>query len=138
MKKILLLLPLLLIALVGCKKNEVNASMYEIKDLVYEEEVKDYSYEILNTYEDYQQNQNHKYLHHYEEDFFESNTLIILCLYEYNSGYKWKITNCYKRGNQLSLELFNEAFEVQPAFSASAYCVEVEVKGIKKVEVKRY
>ncbi len=137
MKKIILLLPLLLFPLAGCKKVEVNANMYEIKDWIYEEEVKDYKYEILNTYDEYQHNKNQHCLHHYEEYYFESNTLIIIYLYEYNSGFKWKITNCYKTGNQLSLEISNEAFEMQPVLSASAYCVEIGSKKIKKIELER-
>ncbi len=137
MKKILLLLPLFILALVGCSKVEVNADMYKIKDWVYEQEVKDYKYEILNTYEDYQRNQNYDSLHNYEKDYFESNTLILIYLYEHSSGFKWTIKNSYKSGNTISLEIWDESFEVQPMITSSAYCVEVEAKGIKKVEVKR-
>ncbi|MDE6414889.1 MAG: hypothetical protein K2K48_05700 [Anaeroplasmataceae bacterium] len=137
MKKILLLFPLLLLVLVGCSKAEVNADMYKIKDWVYKQEVKDYKYEILNTYEDYQKNQNHDCLHSYEKDYFESNTLILVYLYEHSSGFKWTIKNSYKSGNTISLEICDESFEVQPMITSSAYCVEVEAKGIKKVEVKR-
>ena len=137
MKKILLLLPLLLLALVGCSKTEVNADMYKIKDWVYEQGVKDYKYEILNTYDDYQKNQNHDCLHNYEKDYFESNTIVLIYLYEHSSGFKWKITNSYKSGNTISLEICDESHMVQPMITSSAYCVEVEAKGIKKVEVKR-
>ncbi len=137
MKKIILLLLLLLFPLVGCKKLEVNANMYEIKDWIYEEEVKDYKYEILNTYDEYQKNQNQYCLHHYEEDYFESNTLILLYLYEHSSGFKWTIKNSYKSGNTIFLEIYDSSFEVQPMITMSSYCVEVESKGIKKVEVKR-
>ncbi len=136
MKKILLLLPLLLLILVGCKV-EVKTNMYEIKDWVYEEEVKDYDYEILNTYDDYQKHQNHNCLHHYEENYFESNTLILLYLYEHSSGFKWTIKNSYKSGNTIFLEIYDSSFEVQPVITMSSYCVEVEAKGIEKVEIKR-
>ena len=126
MKKILLVLPLLVLALVGCSKTEVHADMYKIKYWVYEQEVKDYKYEILNTYEDYQKNQNHDCLHSYDKNYFESNTLILVYLYEHSSGFKWRITNSYKSGNTIFLEICDESFEVQPMITSSAYCVEVE------------
>lgn len=117
MKSLLLLLPLLLLIFVGCSKVEVNANKYEIKDWAYLEEITDY-----------QKNQNYGSLHSYEKDYFESNTLYS---YEYNSGLKWKITNSYKSGNTISLEIRVNSFEVQPASTSSSYCVEVKTKGLK-------
>lgn len=64
--------------LVGCSKVEVSAEMDKLSDWIYESEVKDYKYEILNTYEEYKSNLNYSVLHNYKEDYFESNTLILI------------------------------------------------------------
>lgn len=45
--------------LVGCSKVEVSAEMDKLSDWIYESEVKDYKYEILNTYEEYKSNPNY-------------------------------------------------------------------------------
>ena len=76
-------------------------------------------------------------MHNYKEDYFESNTLILIYLYKHSSGFKWRIINSYKRGNTISLDICDDSYEVQPMTTTSSYCVEVEEKKKKKVEVKR-
>lgn len=138
MKKILLLLPLLLLALlVGCSKVEVNANMYEIKDWVYEQEVKDYKYEILNNYEDYQNNKNHDSLHNYEEEYFNNHVILILYIRDSTSGNRFGLKEVSKTNSNLTIYVEYIEYGMDQAFSTTVYCVEVESKGIKKVEVKR-
>ncbi len=137
MKKILLILPLLLLTLVGCSKVEVNADMYEIKDGVYEQEVKDYEYEILSTYEDYQKNQNYDSLHTYEKDYFNNHAILILYIRDSTTGNRYGLKEVSKTNSKLTIFIEYIEYGMDQAFSTTVYCVEVEAKGIKKVEVKR-
>lgn len=137
MKKILLILPLLLLTLVGCSKVEVNADMYEIKDWVYEQEVKDYEYEILSTYEDYQKNQNYDSLHTYEKDYFNNHAILILYIRDSTTGNRYGLKEVSKTNSKLTIFIEYIEYGMDQAFSTTVYCVEVEAKGINKVEVKR-
>lgn len=137
MKKILLILPLLLLTLVGCSKVEVNADMYEIKDGVYEQEVKDYEYEILSTYEDYQKNQNYDSLHTYEKDYFNNHAILILYIRDSTTGNRYGLKEVSKTNSKLTIFIEYIEYGMDQAFSTTVYCVEVEAKGINKVEVKR-
>ena len=133
MKKILLLLPLLLLALVGCSKTEVNANMYFLgSDL---SPAGDDDFEILDTYSKYVSNG--KLLKDYEEDFFENHSLIILYLNDSTSGNEYTLKETSKVNSKLIIKVEIIKYGLSPAFSIVAYCVEVEAKGIKKVEVKR-
>ncbi len=131
MKKILLLLPLLLI-LVGCKV-EVNANMYFLgSDL---STAGDNNFEILDTYSKYVNNG--KLLKDYEEDFFENHSLIILYLNDSTTGNRYGLKEVSKTNSKLTIYVECIEYGLMPAFSTAVYCVEVEAKGIKKVEVKR-
>ncbi len=133
MKKILFLLPLLLLALVGCSKVEVNADMYFLgSDL---SPTGDDDFEILDSYSKYIGNG--KLLKDYEEKFFESNTLILIYLNDSTTGNRYGLREASKTNNKLTIYVECIEYGIMPAFSTTAYCVEVEAKGIKKVEVKR-
>ncbi len=132
MKKILFLLPLFLLVLVGCKV-EVNANMYFLgSDL---SPAGDDDFEILDSYSKYVSNG--KLLKDYEEDFFENHSLIILYLNDSTSGNEYALKEASKVNSKLIIKVEIIKFGLSPAFSTTVYCVEVEAKGIKKVEVKR-
>ncbi len=133
MKKILLLLPLFILALVGCSKVEVNADMYFLSSNL-SPDVDD-DFEILDTYSKYVNNG--KSLKNYEESFFENHSLIILYLNDSTTGNKYGLREVSKTNSKLAIYVECIEYGVMPAFSITAYCVEVEAKGIKKVEVKR-
>ncbi len=126
-------MPLLLLALVGCSKVEVNADMYFLgSDL---SPTGDDDFEILDSYSKYIGNG--KLLKDYEEKFFESNTLILIYLNDSTTGNRYGLREASKTNNKLTIYVECIEYGIMPAFSTTAYCVEVEAKGIKKVEVKR-
>lgn len=133
MKKILLLLPLLLLALVGCNKVEVNADMYFLgSDL---SPAGDDDFEILDSYSQY--TSNGKLLKDYEEKFFESNTLILIYLTDSTTGNRYGLKEVSKSNSKLTIYVEYIQEGLSQAFSITAYCIEVEAKGIKEVEIKR-
>lgn len=132
MKNILFLLSLLL-ALVGCSKVEVNANMYFLGSNL--SPVGDDDFEILDSYSKYVGSG--KSLKDYEESFFEKHSLIILYLSDSTTGNRYGLKETSKINNKLTIYVECIEYGIMPAFSTTAYCVEVESKGIKKVEVKR-
>ncbi len=133
MKKILFLLPLFILALVGCSKTEVHADMYFLGSNL-SPDVDD-DFEILDTYSKYVNNE--KSLKDYEESFFENHSLIILYLNDSTTGNKYGLREVSKTNSKLTIFIEYIEYGVGQAFSTTVYCVEVEAKGIKKVEVKR-
>ena len=136
MKKVILLLSLLLLFLVSCSKTTINAKMYQLKDWEYTEKFDDYKYEILDTYNDYESNQNKSNMNEYDKVFFDNNSLIIIYLKEpsYN---KYELKEASKINSSLTITVERVLEGLTLGMMTLSYCIEVESKNISMVEVNR-
>ncbi|MDE6656083.1 MAG: hypothetical protein K2J85_03740, partial [Anaeroplasmataceae bacterium] len=80
---------------------------------------------------------NGKLLKDYEENFFENHSLIILYLNDSTTGNRYRLKEASKVNSKLTIYIEYIEYGLDQAFSTTVYCVEVESKGIKEVEVKR-
>ncbi len=136
MKKIILLF-FLLVVLVGCSRTSLNANMYEIKDYKCEEEFDDYYYEILNTYEDYQKNKNYERMNSYSKDYFSNSSLVIIFIKDSTNANKYALKDSFEFNNVLKVSLERVSQGLSQVFSTVSYCIEIESKNIKSVEINK-
>ena len=112
MNKKLFILPLLLLFLVSCSKTKIPASMYQLENYESSETIEDYKYEIINTYNDYQNNQNKSYLKNYDETYFNKSSLIIIFLKEpAPNKYELKEVNNVNNSLVINIECVFEGFK---------------------------
>ena len=137
MKKKFFLILLFLLFLVSCSKTTINAKMYQLKDWEYSEKVDDYKYEIFDTYSDYETSKNMPNLKAYEEDYFKNSSLIIIYLRDSTYGNSYELKEACKINDELKIRMERVFEGLGQSFSTTAYCIEVESKNIRTVEVER-
>ena len=126
---------MLLFVLASCSKTTINAQMYEINDFKCEVEINDYFYEILNNYDDYCENVNYNNIHDYSKDYFLNSSLVIIYIRDSTNANKYALKEIVKNINKLEISVERTSQGISQVFSTVSYCVEIECKNVKKVEI---
>ena len=134
MKKSFLLF-MFLLTLVSCKSITINTSMYEINDFKCEEVIDNYYYDILDTYDDYENNLNYENINKYSKEYFNNSSLIIIYVRDSTNNNKYSLKKSIKYNDKLEIILERVSQGLSQVFSTVSYCVEIDSKNITTVEI---
>ena len=76
-------------------------------------------------------------MNNYSKDYFSNSSLVIIFIKDSTNANKYALKDSFEFNNVLKVSLERVSQGLSQVFSIVSYCIEIESKNIKRVEINR-